>query len=75
MVIHRCVWLSRRKEESDMINNFKLILKRRDEAATFFSVAVYLQSSAPAQNISVKCHNFSESKVKVETGGQKLTYC
>ena len=48
--------------------------KRRDEAATFFSVAVCLQSSAPAFNrsISVNCHNFSESKVKVEIGGQKL---
>ena len=55
--------------------NFKLILKRRDEAATLFSVADFLQSSAPALNISVNCHNFSESKVKVETGGQRLSYC
>ena len=55
--------------------NFKLILKRRDEADIFFSVAVCLQSSAPALNRSVNCHNFPESKVKVETGGQKLTYC
>ena len=31
--------------------------------------------SAPAFNISVNCHNFSESKVKVETGGLKLSYC
>ena len=54
--------------------NFKLILKRRDEAATFFPVAVCLQSSAPALNLSVNCHNFSESKVKVETGGQRLSF-
>ena len=40
-----------------------------------FSFAVCLQSSAPALNISVNCHNFPESKVKVETGGQKLSYC
>ena len=31
--------------------------------------------SAPEFNISVNCHNFSESKVKVETGGQKLSHC
>ena len=31
--------------------------------------------SAPAFNISVNCHNFSESKVKVETGGRKMSYC
>ena len=35
--------------------NLKVILKRRDEAATLFSHAVCLQSSAPALNISVKC--------------------
>ena len=50
------------------------ILKRTDEAVTLFSFAVCL-SSAPAFNISVNCHNFSESKVKVETGGLKLSYC
>ena len=64
--------ISKKKAQKPKSTNFKLIRKRRVEAATFFTVAVCLQSSAPALNISVNCHNFSESK---EMGGQKLSYC
>ena len=53
----------------DKLTSRHTILKQTDVAATLFSFAVCLQSSAPALNISVNCHNFPESKVKVETGG------
>ena len=50
--------------------NYSLVIWEWDLGSGNFSFVVCLQINTPALNVSVNCHNFSESMVKVETGDQ-----